>query len=225
MKPHFQECDLGFTYQNDNVVVFYGKANATLKLIEHKFSQFQFYRIKQTHSDILVEASTEVVEADAHWTKEKNHALLIVTADCTPLMIHNKQSGVIAVIHAGWRGVANQITFKTMKFLTSNESNSDDFEIWSGPHILQDSFEVQSDVLNQLVASAFVDDQSVLSKKIETGYLVDLSQILLSQILKVVPGIQKFHFLNLDTKTDLRFHSYRRGKASIERNLSFIAKL
>lgn len=225
MQAHFQECDLGFYFQNEEVLVFFGNAKATLSEIQKKFPMLQFVKVKQTHSDILVQASSEIVEADAHWTTEKNKGLLIATADCTPVMIYNHKSKKIAAIHAGWRGVQNQITEKTLRFLTELNSTADDFQIWLGPHILQNSFEVQNDVLQLLLNSSYEKEKSVHFKKIDSGFLVDLQGILKSQIFRVNELINDFYALPIDTKTNLHFHSYRRDKALAGRNLSFIAKI
>lgn len=225
MQAPFQECDLGFTFKTPEVLVFFGNAKATLVEIEKKFSSIHFAKVKQTHSDIFIQASSGVVEADAHWTMEKHKGLLIATADCTPIMIYNKRSKKIAAIHAGWRGVENKITEKTLRFLSDANATADDFQIWLGPHILQKSFEVQNDVLQLLLNSSYEKEKSVHFKKTDSGFLVDLQGIIKSQISNVHANIPSIFSVAVDTKIDARFHSYRRDKANAGRNLSFIAKI
>lgn len=218
-------CDLGTTFQNENVIAFFGNKNATLASIQNHFPDLKFYRIKQTHSDICVKASSEVAEADAHWTEEKNKALVIATADCTPLMIYDSKNSKVAAIHAGWKGVANQITLKSIQTLGLNKADASSVYIWSGPHILQNSFEVQEDVLQQLLNSSFNLNKDIHFQKTETGYLVNLDSILKSQVNSCLTDFKNFESLLIDTKTDLLFHSFRRDKSEAGRNLSFIALL
>jgi len=220
----FQECELGYTFKNDQVFGFFGNIRATLSAIEKTFPQFNFSRIKQTHSDIIVQASPELKEADAHFSLEKNKALLIATADCTPVLIYEKFSGTVAAIHAGWRGVENQITVKTLKKM-SEANTKTEFEIWIGPHILQKSFEVQKDVLDLLLKSSYAVNKSKHYLQTGSGFMVDLKGILESQIEQLQLPIREIHSLDIDTKIDLRFHSFRRDKAASGRNLSFITKI
>src|SRR5207248_6209071 len=42
--------------------------------------------------------------ADAMVTDRSGIALGIVTADCAPVLLTDQQAGVIAAVHAGWRG-------------------------------------------------------------------------------------------------------------------------
>ena len=139
-------------------------------------------------------------------------------------MIHEKVSGKIASIHAGWRGVENQIVLKSLKSLAESVDRPT-FEIWIGPHILQKSFEVQNDVLDLLLKSSYAADKNSLFITTESGFMVDLKNIIESQIAYSKFSIASTYTLDIDTKTDLRFHSFRRDKAASGRNLSFITLL
>lgn len=217
----FQESELGFRYEDSTVGVFFGKALATRSLIENEFPDIQFMKVQQTHSDVIVHANTNLQTADAHWTQEKKTALLISTADCMPILIYNNATKTVAAVHAGWKGVCNQITVKSLKALSTENSTASDFEIWIGPHIMPDSFEVKSDVLNQLLAASYESDK--------TGHFtngdsirVDLKDIVLSQITASIGSGFKLFEVNLDTLTTACLHSYRRDKENSGRNLSFI---
>jgi len=48
-------------------------------------------------------------EADAMITCEPGVALIIYTADCVPILLHDPVRGVISAVHAGWRGSAADI--------------------------------------------------------------------------------------------------------------------
>ena len=92
-----------------------------------------------------------------------------------------------------------------------------------GPHILQESFEIQSDVLKLLEKSTDLSSENWATKD-KNSYFVDLSKVLLAQIQSIgVPtgSVEKCLF---DTKTNLKFHSHRRDRELSGRQISFIAK-
>ncbi|MGZ3692112.1 MAG: polyphenol oxidase family protein [Pseudobdellovibrio sp.] len=213
----------GFGFQDSRFMVFFGDRRGELLQLQNEFPQLEFLRVKQTHSDIIVKAGAEPVEADAHFTSEINKSLLIATADCMPIMIYCEQTHRAAAVHAGWRGVVNKITEKTLLKLIETGSTHKKFQIFIGPSILQSSFEVDGDVFLKLSNSGY-GLRDYFSEKTEK-YYVDLNKIVLSQIHNVTGNNANFLLTKIDTKIDLNFHSYRRGKHTSERNLSFICLL
>ena len=53
-------------------------------------------------------------EADAFITNERNIGVGIVTADCTPILAYEADSGFIAGIHAGWKGALTGVCENTI---------------------------------------------------------------------------------------------------------------
>ena len=223
MLKQFQESEYGYLYTDTHVSVFFGKANADQIYIEKEFSNFEFHKLQQIHSDKLVLASSAVSQADAHWTANKKTGLLISTADCIPVLIWNTVTKKIAAVHAGWKGVCNQITYKTLKALSTESSTAKDFSIWIGPHILKPSFEVKQDVLDQLLNSTFEKNKDMHYQLFGEKIFVDLKSILLSQVKAAIGNDSKIADIHLDTQTNLFLNSYRRNQQSPKRNLSFIA--
>lgn len=217
----FKRTPLGYEFRTDNLIVFFGDKSATVVRLQEAYPLLEFRQLKQTHSDILVlsQPNSEKIEGDAHWTAENNVALIIRTADCLPIMAFDQKTDRVLAIHAGWRGVQNQITLKALTELKMLGS-----VIFIGPHITQKSFEVQCDIKDSLINSAFDLIEKDVAYVQEEKYLVDLEKIVLSQILKATQSLN-VDTLSLDTKTNLELHSYRRDKENSGRNLSFIAKI
>jgi YfiH family protein len=101
--------------------------------------------LKQTHSTIVVEAKPEFrdAEADASYSDQPKQICLVLTADCLPVLICNRQGTQVAAAHAGWRGLANGIIENTVNTL---ESDPADLLVWLGPAIGPEKFEVGDDV-------------------------------------------------------------------------------
>ena len=208
-------------FQSQNVLVCFGGVQDSLEKIKNEFVGAQFKRIKQTHSDITVEASDNIIEADAHFTYKTNEALLIATADCIPIMIYCQQTHRAAAVHAGWRGVENKITEKTLQKLIATGSTDKKFKFWVGPHILQQSFEVDADVFQLLSESQYGLQQSEFAEFKNKKYFINLKKIVESQIQNVLGTAPDIVFSNIDTKLAADYYSYRRDQTT-KRNLSFI---
>lgn len=220
----FVETDLGFVKEQDGYLLFFGKTSATLDQITQAYPKISFRSVHQKHTDICVLSTPDSQEiiADAHFTNEDHVGLIIKTADCMPILAYDKNKKLILAVHAGWRGVENQITSKSC-FSTKLQS----INIFFGPHILQKNFEVDADVKEQLqntyLRHSVNPDVNVIMPKLDKFY-IDLKAIVKTQIQSLsVPFF--LHELTIDTVSDLRFHSYRRDKHNSGRNLSFIARL
>jgi YfiH family protein len=221
-KSDFIQSEAGLVFQNENVVIFFGQKKSTHESLSNCFSKIHFQKIKQTHSDLIVQASDKVYEADAHYSNEPLKGLLISTADCLPVMIYCPQTRRVAAVHAGWRGVANQIVYKTLSQLVLTGSSKKNFEVWIGPHISKNSFEVDSEVFIQIEKSAFKLCKDDFYFEKNNKFYVDLNQVVQSQIRKC-SSEAAIHVTNIDTLTNLDFWSFRRDKTTAGRNLSFIS--
>ncbi|MCM2354441.1 MAG: polyphenol oxidase family protein [Pseudobdellovibrio sp.] len=229
---NFTETDLGFTQEKDGYLIFFGKNSATLDQIKQAYPELTFRTVHQKHTDVCVPSSPDSGEviADAHFTDEARVALVVKTADCIPLLVYSKKQNLILAIHAGWRGVENQITAKSFVLAKMQEA-----EVFVGPHILQQSFEVDLDVKEQLEkvylqhtekseAQVFISRDSNVFIARDNKFYVDLKTILEKQIQSTAIPFH-LHELTIDTVSDTRLHSYRRDKQTSGRNLSFITRL
>ncbi len=59
---------------------------------------------------VLVAAAGTAPAADALVTISPGVALLVLAADCVPVLLADAAAGVVAVVHAGWRGVRADVT-------------------------------------------------------------------------------------------------------------------
>ena len=105
--------------------------------------------LEQTHSAVCTELShtdqdaRQVISADASLSVQANLVCAVMTADCLPILLCNKQGTCVAAIHGGWRGLANGIIENTLKQLPCA---SNQLMAWLGPAISQKYFEVGADV-------------------------------------------------------------------------------
>lgn len=70
----------------------------------------------QVHGDsvLIAERGGTYDAYDAHITNQKGVFLAVSVADCTPILIYDATHSVIAAVHAGWRGTAKSVLYKTL---------------------------------------------------------------------------------------------------------------
>ena len=212
-----KENDLGTVITLNSFVIVFGNANASEENLVQEIPTISYHRIKQTHSDIVIQALRDNVPlsiADAHWTTEKNLALRILTADCLPIMIVDQRLGYVASVHAGWRGIVNQITEKTIHEFIANGSNTEDIFVFIGPHIQAASFEIKNDIYEQL------KDGVVESCGMDT-HKVSLLKMISSNLKSIGIKEEQLWKSPIDTVVDMKYNSYRRDKTS-RRQISFV---
>lgn len=103
--------------------------------------------LNQTHSTIVINANEHKphIEADAIISTQSNQCLVIMTADCLPIIMCSKDGKKVAAIHAGWKGLCQGIVKKTFKQLNIPAS---DCLVWLGPCISQKNFEIGDEVID-----------------------------------------------------------------------------
>lgn len=88
---------------------------------------------------------------DALWTAERVTPLMLLFADCVPVVLARPSIPAVAVVHAGWRGLAAGIVGRTADLMGALPG-SDDLIAFVGPHIGACCFEVGEECASQFEA-------------------------------------------------------------------------
>jgi YfiH family protein len=164
-------------------------------------------KIRQTHSDIILPAlpQNQNKEADAIWTDQPNQVCAIVTADCLPVLLTQRQGTHVAAIHAGWRGLAKEIIPKTVQKLNLP---GDEIIAWLGPAISQPCYEVGDEVRDEFLSSDS-EAASAFIPSVNQRWLLDLYAIARLQLKK--QGVTEIYGGEHCTFSDSKnFYSRRR---------------
>ncbi|WP_413289376.1 polyphenol oxidase family protein [Bdellovibrio sp. HCB337] len=226
------ETNLGFLIETPKITALLGGEKSQILNLKSSFESLDFIRVKQTHSDIVVHSKDLAldyqVEADSHFTELSKTALCISTADCIPVLLYDPVSEIIAAVHAGWRGVANQIVPKTFARLAHSGVKSENTHVIIGPHIQMASFEVSHQVRDDILSTidfGTTEKESIYHRNLNhEKALVDLNQVMRTQLQNSGVLFDNLYNLHIDTFVDPRFHSHRRDKEKAGRQLSFICK-
>ena len=140
----------------------------------------------QIHSDI-VRVVTEkdhiglchrdYPKCDALVTNTPGVALLVFTADCTPLLFYDPVTGAVGAAHAGWRGTAQAIGAKAVRAMEENfGAKPENIRAAIGPNIGMCHFETDADV-PEAMRAAFGPEVEAYIRTRGEKYHLDLKQI------------------------------------------------
>jgi len=189
----------------------------------------QFIVANQTHSNniqVITENTTKgweslsdaVEDCDALITNLSNIMLTILTADCVPILLYDKENYVIAAIHAGWKGTKAGITTKTIQKMKEYfGSDTKNIIAAVAPSIGRCCYEVDENV-----AKHFFDMPDSFTQ-INKKYMLDLPNINKVQLLKAGLTEEHIEMSNICTACDVEhFFSYRKEQGCSGRFMSMI---
>jgi polyphenol oxidase len=102
----------------------------------------------------LDDAVGSVGGADALVTTSPEVVLAILTADCVPIVLHDPAAGVLACVHAGWRGTVAGVTAAAVAAMQDLGTRPSDVVAGIGPAIGADRYQVGPDV-HEAVSRSF----------------------------------------------------------------------
>ncbi len=106
--------------------------------------------VDQVHSAVVVAASElrrgARREADGVWSTSGADIPVVMAADCAPVWLADASTGVFALVHAGWRGVAGGIVESGLLAVMARGARPDTVIAAIGPHLRPCCFEVGPEV-------------------------------------------------------------------------------
>lgn len=180
----------------------------------------------QQHTDriVVLEASREPTIADAVVTGEKGVLIGVQVADCIPILIHDRQKGIIGAVHAGWRGTAEGLLKKTLGLLMERFfCRTDDIFLAVGPGIRGCCYAVGPDVADAVIKAT---GEGFYVNQKDGKHFLDLARANRNQAVSLgLPEsnlwlAEECTFCNAD-----RFYSYRYAGGSTGRQGGFIGMM
>lgn len=101
--------------------------------------------LKQVHGSRVVDAAAAPTDtvADGSYTFRKGVICAILTADCLPVFVCNREGTEVGLLHAGWRGLAGGVIEAGLSLFRSSR---EELLIWLGPAIGPAAYEVGDEV-------------------------------------------------------------------------------
>ena len=185
--------------------------------------------VYQVHSALCVPVTApwpldERPHADAMVTDRPGVLLGILTADCAPVLLADRQAGVVGAAHAGWKGAIGGVTDHTIAAMEALGADRSRIAAAIGPCIAQASYEVDEGFLKR-----FCEDDPASERFFKPGrsghQQFDLSGYVAARL--AAAGIGTVAITGHDTLAEEeRFFSYRRstlaGEDGYGRQISLI---
>ncbi|HET7900113.1 MAG TPA: peptidoglycan editing factor PgeF [Candidatus Nanopelagicales bacterium] len=103
-------------------------------------------------ASVDVATGAPVPEVDALVTTVPGLALLVLAADCVPVLLADGAAGVAAVVHAGWRGVLSDVVGTTLEAMADHGARLDRTKAVVGPAICGSCYDVPRGRFDSVVA-------------------------------------------------------------------------
>lgn len=184
--------------------------------------------LHQVHSPNVVRVTepwgdTARPSADALVTDQAGVLLGVLTADCAPVLLADREAGVIGAAHAGWRGAHGGVVAETVRAMEELGAERARIAAAIGPCIAQASYEV-SDAFRAEFDEA---DAHFFAPGAPGHWQFDLPGYVAKRLEQA--GVGRIDVLAHDTYADhARFYSFRRathrGEATYGRHLSLIGR-
>ena len=199
------------------------------RAIEAVLPGAELVTIHQVHSAEVVRATApwphdQRPRADATVTDKPGLLLGILTADCAPVLLADREARVVGAAHAGWRGALAGVTDAAIAEMEKIGARRERTSAAIGPCIGQPSYEV-----DEAFRQRFLEDNPANGRFFtltEGGRPhFDLEAYIEARL--EAAGIARVEPLRLDTYADEdRFYSYRRathrGEPDYGRQISLI---
>lgn len=142
---------------------------------------------RQTHSDTVLPVTQRhrgaglfappLPDCDGLVTAVPGLALVVFTADCTPILFWDSETGAVGAAHAGWRGTASGIAARVVEVMVREYgSKPRNIRAAIGPNIGACHFETDGDVPQAILSAQGREMEEWITRKGEKYYL-DLKAI------------------------------------------------
>ncbi len=183
------------------------------------------HQTKQVHGTAHLNCSGPGIvhdyQADIIVSQTPGTAVAVRTADCLPILLADPQAGVIAAVHAGWRGTAQRVVVYAIEAMKGLGADPEHIYASIGPSIGLCCFEICEETANAL-ATSVSNGETAISRNGKPH--ADLALINNMQLLECNVEPNRIENLQLCTSCHPnRFYSYRRERGITGRHLAVVA--
>jgi purine-nucleoside/S-methyl-5'-thioadenosine phosphorylase / adenosine deaminase len=167
--------------------------------------------LRQVHGARVVVADglAETPHADASVAHDAGTVCTVMIADCLPVLLCNTHGNVVAIAHAGWRGLSSGVVENTVAAM---DVAAEDVLAYLGPAIGPSAFEVGADVRDAFLA-ADPGAGDAFTPYREGKWRADLFVLARRRLARC--GVKQIYGGGLCTYRDAaRFYSYRRDRTT-----------
>jgi len=177
----FAQNNLAYHVNDDPLTVYKNHLNYA-RYLDYNIKNLVY--MEQIHGDkiVVIDKNTDVnkiPKCDALITDQKDIPLMVMVADCIPILIYDPIKEVIATVHAGRAGVFLKIVTKTIQVMRKSfKSSTQDLIVVLGPSIRSCCYEVGLEIKEEAQALGY---KYAITKK-DSSYYLDLISIVKKEL-------------------------------------------
>jgi polyphenol oxidase len=169
------------------------------------------YQVHSPDAVTVIEPYDEALRphADALVTDRPGLALGILTADCAPVLLADREAGVVGAAHAGWKGAIGGVTDSTIAAMETLGARRERIAAAVGPCIARASYEVDDGFFRRF-AEADPANERFFADGRAGHHQFDLEAYVAHRL--AAAGVRTIEALGQDTYSQPdRFFSFRRA--------------
>lgn len=168
--------------------------------------------LQQVHGTVVVNAATAacVATADGAYVTRPGAVCAVLTADCVPVFLCRTDGTGVALLHAGWRGLADGVVEAGVRAL----GQADSLIARAGPGIGPKVFEIGADVKDKLTAGVDGSGRCFKPAGMADRWYADLYALIGLRLKRA--GVERYGYDReacTYTQAD-RFFSHRRDRVT-----------
>lgn len=203
----YTDANLAFHVGDDPLHVLENHTRLAQKM---EYDHHRLIHMRQIHSDHIVLVTDALnfdtpPECDALITNRLNTPLMVMSADCTPILLYDPINHACAAIHAGRAGALNEILPKTITAMYQNfGSSASDIHAILGPSIHGCCYEINPTIADETRVRGYADALHYEGEKI----FLDVNTVLTHQLKQM--GVTNTEIINECTACHHeKYFSYR----------------
>ena len=165
------------------------------KNVKKIFLVHQIHSNKFIFLDKKLQFSKKKFKVDAIITNQEKLPIAVLTADCVPILLYEKNKNMIAAIHAGWKGAFKGIIKKVISFMVKKGCERKNITAAIGPCIRQNNYNIKDDFYKKFIKKN--SKNKIFFKKKKSIIYFDLPNFVKNQLKSL--KITKIDTINIDT--------------------------
>ena len=172
--------------------------------------------MRQIHSNSIIPVNPTMnfdspPQCDALITNHADVPLMVMSADCTPILLYDPVNHAIGAVHAGRAGALNRILPLTLEAMQKNYNTAlSDIQIVFGPSIQGCCYEVNETIAREVKEKGYPEALIRTKEKVS----LDVNAILQMQLKEL--GIASEHIENLNQCTACNSHDFFSYRADVQ---------
>src|SRR5690606_26897604 len=186
-------------------------------LLENNLFSLEQVHGTKIHTITTASKPHQQAAGDGVITNRQSIGLSVLTADCLPIIVVDKEQHVFGIFHAGWQGLAKGFLSKILdNFRINHDSLLENLYVAIGPHIHSENYHHNS------ISSMQQIEWGQYIQSVEEKFQVDLTGFIVNTLKELGVSRSNIWVSPIDTYSSFAFFSHRASLQGLKSNGRFL---